>query len=37
VPVTRVVFHGVQVGSRGDETMIRLAKGTKGDFVKIDG
>jgi hypothetical protein len=36
-PVTRVVFHGVQIGSQGDETMIRLAKGTRGDFVRIDG
>jgi hypothetical protein len=36
-PTTRVVFHGVQVGSQGDETMIKLARGSRGDFVKIDG
>lgn len=37
LPSTRVVFHGVQIGTQGDETMARLAKGSRGDFVKIDG
>jgi hypothetical protein len=37
VPLTRIVFHGVQIGSTGDETLIQLARGSGGDFVKIDG
>ena len=37
VPWTRVVFHGVQIGSEGDATMSRLAAGSHGDFVKMDG
>jgi hypothetical protein len=36
-PVTRVVFHCVQIGNEGDETLGKLAKGTHGDSVKIDG
>lgn len=36
-PTTRVVFHGVQIGNEGDETMGKLARGTRGDFVKIGG
>jgi hypothetical protein len=36
-PPTRVVFHCVQVGSQGDETLGKLARITHGDFVKIDG
>lgn len=35
VPVTRIVFHGVQIGSSGDETLMRLARGSRGDFVRI--
>ncbi|MDZ4772768.1 MAG: hypothetical protein SGI72_06490 [Planctomycetota bacterium] len=37
LPETRLVFHGVQLGNKGDETLARLAKGSRGDFVKIDG
>jgi hypothetical protein len=36
-PTTRVVFHAVQLGSQGDETLGKLARGTRGDYVKIDG
>jgi hypothetical protein len=36
-PITRVVFHCVQIGSEGDETLGKLARGTHGDSVKIDG
>lgn len=37
LPSTRVVFHGVQIGQGGDECLERLAKGSRGDFVRIDG
>ena len=37
LPTTRVVFHGVQVGPGGDESLERLAKESHGDFVRIDG
>ncbi len=37
LPSSRVVFHGVQIGNQGDETLARLAKGSRGDFVKVDG
>lgn len=37
LPTTRMVFHGVQVGSQGDETLSKLACGSRGDFVRIDG
>jgi len=33
----RIVFHGVQVGSRGDDTLQKLARGSHGDFAKVDG
>jgi hypothetical protein len=33
----RIVFHGVQVGSHGDETLQKLARGSHGDFAKVDG
>ncbi|MBL8857948.1 MAG: hypothetical protein JNL28_05540 [Planctomycetes bacterium] len=37
LPTTRVVFHGVQIGGQGDETMVRLARGSRGDYVRVDG
>jgi len=33
----RVVFHCVQVGAEGDGTLQKLASGSGGDFVKVDG
>jgi hypothetical protein len=33
----RVVFHCVQVGSEGDGTLQKLASGSGGDFVRVDG
>jgi hypothetical protein len=34
---TRVVFHAVQIGAEGDGTLERLAQGSRGEFVHIDG
>jgi hypothetical protein len=33
----RVVFHCVQIGAGGDGTLEKLAAGTGGDFVRVDG
>jgi hypothetical protein len=33
----RVMFHGVQIGSRGDGTLEKLAEGSGGQFVRSDG
>jgi len=33
----RVVFHAVQIGAEGDGTLERLARGSGGEFVQIDG
>jgi hypothetical protein len=33
----RVVFHCVQIGASGDQTLERLATGSGGDFIKVDG
>jgi hypothetical protein len=33
----RVVFHCVQVGAEGDGTLQKLAAGSGGDFVRVDG
>ena len=33
----RVVFHCVQVGAEGDGTLQKLASGSGGDFVRVDG
>ena len=33
----RVMFHAVQIGVEGDGTLERLAKGSGGEFVHIDG
>jgi hypothetical protein len=33
----RIVFHTVQIGNEGDGTLERLAKGSGGEFVHIDG
>lgn len=33
----RVMFHAVQIGAEGDGTLERLAKGSGGEFVHIDG
>jgi hypothetical protein len=33
----RVIFHAVQIGAEGDGTLERLAQGSGGEFVHIDG
>jgi Mg-chelatase subunit ChlD len=33
----RIVFHCVQIGTGGDGTLEKLAAGTGGDFVRVDG
>lgn len=33
----RIVFHCVQVGAEGDGTLQKLASGSGGDFVRVDG
>ncbi len=33
----RVMFHGVQIGSRGDGTLEQLAEGSGGQFTRSDG
>jgi hypothetical protein len=33
----RVVFHCVQVGAVGDGTLQKLASGSGGDYVRVDG
>ena len=34
---TRILFHAVQIGAEGDGTLERLAQGSGGEFVHIDG
>ena len=31
------MFHCVQIGTGGDGTLEKLASGTGGDFVRVDG
>jgi len=33
----RILFHAVQIGAQGDGTLERLARGSGGEFVQIDG
>jgi len=33
----RIVFHCVQIGAAGDGTLEKLAKGSGGDFIHVDG
>ena len=33
----RVVFHCVRIGAAGDGTLEKLAGGSGGDFVRVDG